>query len=258
MQTLKKAPQMPSLGKWYLWPVVLIRDDILAHLASPDLQAATIAALAPRLRKGVCFGVCAHWFRRHFDHPSEPAVKRVSRLAKRLGAMDSAQFGHMEIGREARREENRPPISKSEQYTAAARVSRLRFAHCLEVQDPQTDGGIAKLIATLQAGHLYLLAMRFDRFAVPLDVTDPGPSRFSHAIAIAYDDVGPSKVFDMCFGEFEVDQLGLFLAYHYLYYKGCGWAIIDCDLYEVSRTPEFPDAHRSLGRNWDVERTDIV
>ncbi len=259
---------MPYQAIWSVWPIVVIVDEARTYLHGSDvtdLNGLSIATRYPGLSKGICFGLCVRWIRRLFDRPNESPIARMSYLVKknRFGSVAATQFIRHKIEEGLRREENSFAYSTEVEYSAAAKVSRLKFKQLFGTSQPENAGSIAQLSAKFRSGRIYYLGFCGHVTPLPPSVffQSLGPAApFGHGIVVAYDDAGPSKILDITLGELEIvqHQLGQFFDDYWRDWTKRGFTTEGVYLYEVTQVEEFADAHEYLGRNWDVNRSDIV
>ncbi len=215
------------------------------------------------------------WLRRLFDHLDESPLARMSYLTnpKRFGSAAATQFIHSEIAEWYASEELGLRYSIVDTFNSATRVSRLKFEYQFGIGQPENSGSIMQLMAMLKNKRFYFLILRGVHikpegiFVTALASVlgccfgpPPEPSPFAHAIALAYNDAGPSKIFDINLGEFEIEQSQLerFFIEHWRSYKAKGFAIQKFYIFEVTLAKEFAPAHNHLGRSWDLNCSDLV
>ncbi len=264
---------MPYQRTWSHWPVVWLNDDMSGYLKGPNFNAQSITTRFPELREGLCFGTCIQWFHRFFDQPYEAPLDRMRHLKKRFGSAAATQFIHREIAATRRHEAEMTRFSYDNGLGAAARVSRVKFKYRFMCRQPDNSGSIAQMVATLKNERAYYLGVS-GQYAKPRGVffealasvlgcilsPAPVPSAFGHAVTLVYYDAGPSKFFDVSLGEFEIgpNQFGRFLGDYCRTYKSNGYTIEAIHVFEVRQAEAFAPAHKHLGRNRDLDRSDIV
>ena len=181
---------MPQKSKWKTWDLIKIDQD--SYLDSPGFLDSSLYKREPALRDGMCLGASIQWCRRLLTRPGESPLERMNQLETNLEDVASTQFLHMETI-DYIPERLWWPQHYGEYLEAMCRVSRLKFNYAFDITQPCSSNGITKLIGSVKSNCIYKLKPTL-------------PDGLAHALTLVTSDIGPIKLFDVLFGEFEFDQ----------------------------------------------------
>jgi len=210
------------------WPVVLIRDQLMAYGHSREFLESSLRRRHSKLGDGLCFSSSARWCRYFLENPNESPNDRIKHLASCTESLAATQF----LLHEMNMEKNASFVNFSndseyynscyaEYFNAACRVSRINFEydfHDISYRDVYSVSGSFSLSSTMKiinyivSGNTYLLYItgyRNPSFGKRSRLGNPSPVPYSHIIALAKSDDSSAKVFDSNFGEILVDKFQL-------------------------------------------------
>lgn len=196
---------MPQSRQEGVWLYVSIKEEQDAYLDADNGGVHNLAIshqvpLGRRLQNGLCVGLCIQWFRRVFDCPDDTILNRMCHICSTLDRAALSQYRYYDI-----LEPYEGKIGTCERdakfYTAACRVSRLRFDFLLRVDftdDRGFDAAIAQILASIQPQTLYFI----DSYGKRYDDADKYVGGSFHVLALYYNPAGLSLLFDSNYGEF--------------------------------------------------------